>query len=216
VAEGLPTREEDEAKKAAAKAKGEVYISPYDAQVPKENSPTAPQIAYDPHVESGFAHQEGWQATEHVFKTPEGEHVVKTQAIDIHDASEPIAKGAEDAVDVPQRLAGETDEGYKDRLTAHAQRKLASQEFAKVNPNLATPGIDPKTGQAIQAPGESVEDFLKRKNKIHYDNTKAKPVYVAPSKQDTRKSAPYKVSTALVLLFLVLATHYIYTRICHC
>jgi hypothetical protein len=157
LAEGLPSREEDEARRKAAEAKGEKYASPYDAQVPEANSPTAPQMAYDPHVDGGFAHQEGWEATEHVFRTPEGEHIVKTSPIDVHDASEPLAKGHEDHTDVPQRLAGETDEGYKDRLTAHAQRKLAAQEFAKKNPKLAQPGIDPKTGQVIQAPGESVE-----------------------------------------------------------
>lgn len=195
AAEGLPTHEEDEARKAAAKAKGEEYISPYEAQMPVENSPAAPQKAYDPHVDTGFAHSEGWQATEHVFKTPEGEHVVKTDPIDVHDASQPIAKGQEDTTDIPQRLAGETDEGYKDRLTAHAQRKLAAQEFAKVNPNLNKPGIDPKTGEVIQAPGESVEDYLKRKQRAKFAEAKAKPAYVAPSKQDTRKSAPYKVST---------------------
>jgi len=194
AAEGLPTREEDEARKKAAEAKGEKYISPYEAQVPKDNSPAAPQNAYDPHDETGYAHQEGWQATEHVFKTPEGEHVVKTEPIDVRDASQPVAKGHEDATDVPQRLVGETDEGYKDRLTAHAQRKLAAQEFAKVNPSLGKPGIDPKTGDVIQAPGESVEDYLKRKQRAQFAAAKAKPAYVAPSKQDTRKSAPYKVS----------------------
>jgi hypothetical protein len=193
-AEGLPSREEDEARKKAAEAKGEKYISPYDAQVPKDNSPAAPQIAYDPHVDSGYAHQEGWQATEHVFKTPEGEHVVKAGSVEINQgASKPVHQGAEDVTDVPQRVPGETDEGYKDRLTAHAQRKLAMERFAKANPILAKPGIDPKTGEVIQAPGESEADYLMRKARAQFATTKAKPAYVAPNKADTRKSAPYKV-----------------------
>lgn len=196
----MPTREEDAARKAAAEAKGEKYISPYDAQVPKDNSPAAPQIAYDPHVESGYAHQEGWQATEHVFKTPEGEHVVKSGSIADKDAAKPVTEAAQDVTDVPQRVPGETDEGYKDRLTAHAQRKLAAERFAKVNPSLARPGIDPKTGEVVQAPGENEADFLKRKARAQFATTKAKPAYVAPNKADTRKSAPYKVSHRVVLL----------------
>lgn len=193
-AEGLPTREEDEKLKAEAKAKGKVYISPYEAQAPKENSPAAPQNAYDPHAETGYAHQQGWQSTEHVFKTPEGQHVVKTGAVDPKDSSQPLAEGVLDSNDVPQRVPGETDEGYKDRLTAHAQRKLAAQEFAKVNPSLVRPGIDAKTGEVVQAPGESADDFLRRKSRAKFADTKAKPAYVAPAKADTRKSAPYKVS----------------------
>lgn len=165
--------------------------------MPKDHSPAAPQIAYDPHVESGYAHQEGWQATEHVFKTPEGEHVVKAGSVEAGDKAKPVMKGVEDVTDVPQRVPGETDEGYKDRLTAHAQRKLAMEQFAKANPTLAKPGIDPKTGEVIQAPGESEADFLKRKARAQFATTKAKPAYVAPNKADTRKAAPYKVSLSL-------------------
>ena len=193
-AEGLPTREEDDARRKTAEAKGEKYISPYDAQVPKDNSPVAPQNAYDAHAESGYAHQQGWEATEHVFKTPEGEHVVRTQPIDTHDASQPLAMGTEDANEVPQRLAGETEEGYKDRLTAHAQRKMAALEFAKANPNLVRPGIDPKTGEVVQAPGETADEFFQRRARAAFADKKSKPAYVAPNKQETRKSAPYKVS----------------------
>lgn len=207
-AEGLPTREEDDARRKAAEAKGEVYVSPYDAQVPKDNSPAAPQYAYDSHADSGYAHQQGWQSTEHVFKTPEGEHVVKTDPINTHEDPQPVAQGEEDANDIPQRLAGETDEGYKDRLTAHAQRKLAAQAFERANPNLIKPGIDPKTGEVVQAPGESVEEYLKRKARAAFATTKAKPAYVAPSKQETRKSAPYKVSDLLACLNILSArTH---------
>lgn len=163
--------------------------------MPKGNSPAAPQYAYEPHVDSGYGHQEGWQATEHVFRTPEGEKVVKTGPLghEAKSASSSSPPPVEEEEHIPRRMMGETEEGYKDRMTAYAQRKLAAQEFAKINPNLARPGIDPKTGEVIQAPGETPEEFLKRKARAQYATTKSRPAYVAPNKEDTRKSAPYKV-----------------------
>ncbi|PWN33776.1 uncharacterized protein FA14DRAFT_173530 [Meira miltonrushii] len=201
AAEGMPSAEEDARRKAEAAKKGEKYVSPYEAQVPKEDSPVAPQHAYDSHVDHGYGRKEGWRATEHVFKTPEGEHVVKSDAVAAEKPKhgELKAAGASAAGeldhDIPRRVPGETDEGYKDRLTAHAQAKAAAAEYAKANPNLSkSSGFDEKTGKVIQAPGESTEDYLVRKARYQFANTAARPAYEPAKKEQLRKSAPYKVS----------------------
>lgn len=194
-AEGMPTMEEDARRKAEALAKGEKYESPYEAQIPKEGSPVAPQYAYDPHAGGkGYAQRE-WHSTEHVFKTPQGEHVVKSGPIEVDSStSGPHAKGQDDG-ETPQKVPGETDEGYKDRLAAWHQQKEAAQQYARVNPNLVSPGIDPNTGEPKRVPGESLEDFLNRKSRAKFAQAQARPAFRPANKQDLKKSAPNKVSS---------------------
>jgi hypothetical protein len=196
-AEGMPTREQDERRKADALLRGETYTSPYDAQIPQKDSPTAPQMAYDSHAQDGGAAYEARVETQHTFRTPEGEHVVRTKPDEAFKAQ----AAAQEHNRIPEREEGETAEGYKARLSAHAQRLAAAENWALANPGLAARpsgdnGRDPTTGALKQMKGESDEAFLDRKNKEKFQASKQRPKFQGVT-NDMRKAAPYKVSGAV-------------------
>lgn len=198
-AEGMPSMEEDARRKKEAELRGEKYVSPYEAQMPKEGSPTAPQHAYDEHAAHPYAQEESLQSTEHVFRTPEGVKVVKSDPVRA-DPGKPDTKeghghtGADTANKLPHRMEGETDEGYKDRLAAFEKSQQAEAAYARVNPDLASPGVDPKTGEPKQMAGESYEEFRRRAGRAKFEEKQRTEPFRPTSKQDLRKSAPYKVS----------------------
>lgn len=199
----MPSIEEDKRLRQEAKEKGIKYESPYEAQLPKEDSPAAPQQAYDSHVADGYAEQQARVGTEHVFRTPDGPHVVKTNP----DNARAAEKAALEHEQVPEKLPGETEEGYKDRLAAHQQRVVAAQDYAKANPKLANPAMKAqqgKDGDLRQAEGESAEDYARRLSRAKFAQTKAKPGYKGGAIDDkARKTAPYKVSSMSGLIVLI-------------
>ncbi|CEH17991.1 precursor to secretory protein ssp120 [Ceraceosorus bombacis] len=204
-AEGLPTKEEDERRRKEAEAKGQKYVSPYEAQMPSDHSPAAPQRAYESHDGWNGAAFEAQVATEHTFHTPDGVHVVKTapdEALRAHLAATEHKQHLE-------KEPGETEEGFKARVAAHAQRKLAAEAYAKANPAFneanggpasasasgAAAGVtderDAKTGELKRRPGESETDYGKRKQLARFNDAKGRSSY-RPSRDETRKAAPYK------------------------
>ncbi|KAK0529974.1 hypothetical protein OC834_002563 [Tilletia horrida] len=105
-AEGMPSREEDEKLRKAAAAKGEHYQSPYDAQMDAAHL-AAEDDAHAPGF--GFAAEE-INTDQHIFRTPNGHHVVHTNP-DSHFVYRE-----------PERMEGETNEGYEERLHAWRMR----------------------------------------------------------------------------------------------
>lgn len=192
----MPSIEEDKRLRQEAQKKGIKYVSPYEAQLPDEDSPPAPQQAYDSHVADGYAEQQARVGTEHVFRTPDGPHVVKTDT----DNAKAAERAALEHEEVPEKLPGETEEGYKDRLAAHQQRVVAAQEYAKANPKLANSAMkaqQSKDADLKQAPGESAQDYARRLNRAKFAQTKAKPIYKGGAiDEQARKTAPYKVSVS--------------------
>lgn len=92
-AEGMPTIEEDARRAAEAKAKGEKYESPYDAQMAAG-------------VEKAAEEALKQTPEQHVFKTPEGNHVVNEV-------------GSDAAGNTPGSSArvGESEDARRERLT---------------------------------------------------------------------------------------------------
>lgn len=175
-AEGMPSIEEDERLKKEAEAKGQVYVSPYEAQIPKPDSPPPVQQAWNAHA-GGYAAQEASANTQHVFKGPNGDHLVKTmqdQAINAQQAA--IEHDLK-----PDRPEGETDAGYADRLRAakEAYEAKQAQEHAQVNTK--------------HRPNETDEEYQRRIAKAKFDAAKARPG-IAPPSQEARKASPNKAS----------------------
>lgn len=174
-AEGMPTIEEDERLRKEAEARGEKYESPYEAQIPKEGSPPPVHEAWNAHS-GGHAAQEASANTQHIFKGPSGDHLVKTgqdQAINAEQAAvEHDLK--------PDRLEGETDAGYADRLAAAKQVYEAKQ--AQDNAKIDTK----------RRVNETDDEYQRRLAKQKFEAAKAKPGIAPPS--DARKASPNKVS----------------------
>ncbi|CAD6933135.1 unnamed protein product [Tilletia controversa] len=105
-AEGMPSREEDEKLRKAAEAKGEHYSSPYDAQMDAEHL-SEEEDAHMPGV--GHAALE-LNTDQHIFRTPNGHHVVHSNP------------DAQYVYREPKKAEGETDEGYEERLHAWRMR----------------------------------------------------------------------------------------------
>ncbi|CAO1629826.1 unnamed protein product [Parajaminaea phylloscopi] len=173
-AEGMPSIEEDERLKKVAEAQGKVYVSPYDAQIPQPGTPPPVHQAWNAHA-GGHAAQEASANTQHHFKGPNGNHLVKTtpdQAINAEQAAvEHDLK--------PDRLEGETDAGYADRLRAAKEAYEAKQAQDRAV-------VDTK-----HRPNETDEDYQRRIAKAKFDAAKARPGISPPSDQ-AKKAAPNK------------------------
>lgn len=174
-AEGMPSIEEDEKLRKAAEAKGEKYESPYEAQIPEENAPPPVHEGWNAHS-GGHAAHEAAADTQHVFKGPNGAHQVKMgqeQAVNAEQAAlEHDLK--------PDRLEGETDHGYQDRLDAAKQAYEA--RLATENTKIDT----------TRRKGESDEEYQRRIAKARFDAAKARPGMAPPSKDAGRKAPPNK------------------------
>ncbi|PWY97878.1 hypothetical protein BCV70DRAFT_202370 [Testicularia cyperi] len=158
-AEGLPTIEEDARLRKEAEARGEKYVSPYDAQLSDEEQKKA-QIEHDL-AQMGNAVREA-EASQHVFKTPSGEHVVKEEQILFQDqevdasgkpahpapgssgATGTDAKSASEALPqgVADRVPGETEEGRRQRLMAAKEEASRRPSYGKGNKGFAYPKDD--------------------------------------------------------------------------
>lgn len=175
-AEGMPSIEEDEKAKKAAAAKGEKYVSPYEAQIPEPGSPAPVHEQWNAHA-GGHAASEAGANAQHVFKGPNGAHVVKTktdQAINAQQAAlEHDLK--------PDRMEGETDQGYKDRLAAAKEAYDARKAEQAVNVEQVV------KHQANETP----EEYERRISKARYEAAKNRPGIKAPS---GKGKAPNKVS----------------------
>lgn len=171
----MPSIEEDERLRKEAAAHGHKYVSPYEAQIPKEGTVAPPHEPWNAHA-GGHAAHEAQADTQHVFRGPSGEHLVKTgaeQAINAEQAAmEHDLK--------PERLEGETEEGYRDRLeTARQAYEFRQREKAAV--------VDAK-----RRPGEGEEEYARRLAKAKFEAAKARPGIASP--QDIgKKAAPNKV-----------------------
>lgn len=156
-AEGLPTIEEDKRLRKEAAARGEKYVSPYDQQLTPEEQKKA-QKEHD-QAQLGNAVREA-EASQHVFRTPFGNHVVKEEQMVFQDlevdnqgrpahppasgnagnAAGPASAGAQQQSGerlphgVADRVPGETEEGRAQRLAAaklEASRRPSYGQGAK-------------------------------------------------------------------------------------
>lgn len=178
-AEGMPTREEDLKLAEEASKKGEKYISPYEAQIPKPGSPAPVHEQWNAHA-GGHAANEAAAGVQHVFKGPGGSHVVKTnqeQAINAEQAA------LEHDLN-PDRMDGETDQGYTMRLAAAKQAYEAKK---------AEEGVAMKMKKEAD---ETDEAFAKRVAKAKFIAAKSRPGMAPPSTAG-RGKAPNKVSGRL-------------------
>lgn len=184
-AEGMPTMEEDERLRKEAKAKGEKYVSPYDAQIPAKGSQPPVHEGWDAH-EGGGAASEAEAGAQHVFRGPSGAHVVKT--------SEEQAINAQQAVlehDLkPDRLEGETDHGYEDRLKA--AKEAYEFKHALYNNQVANTGKGRGTVQLSKLADETDEQYERRIARAKFDAAKSRPGMAPPS--SGKGQAPNKVS----------------------
>lgn len=175
-AEGMPTIEEDEKLRKAAEAKGEKYVSPYEQQIPKEGSPAPVHEQWNAHA-GGHAASEAAANVQHVFKGPNGRHIVNTktdQAINAQQAAlEHDLK--------PDRMEGETDQGYQDRLAAAKEAYEARKAASAINVDTAVPH------QANETP----EEYERRISKARFEAAKARPGIAPPA---GKGKAPNKVS----------------------
>ncbi|PWN21360.1 hypothetical protein BCV69DRAFT_282094 [Microstroma glucosiphilum] len=173
-AEGMPTMEEDERLKKEAKAKGEKYVSPYEAQIPVKGSTPPVHEGWDAH-EGGGAASEAEAGAQHVFRGPSGAHVVKT--------SEEQAINAQQAVlehDLkPDRLEGETDHGYEDRLKA--AKEAYEFKHAMYNNQVANTGKGRGTVQLSKLADETDEQYERRIARAKFDAAKSRPGMAPPS-----------------------------------
>ncbi|EST07299.1 RNA recognition motif domain protein [Kalmanozyma brasiliensis GHG001] len=152
-AEGLPSMEEEAKLRKEAAARGEKYVSPYDEQLSEKEQKKA-QLEHDT-AQLGNAVNEA-EASQHVFRTPTGNHVVKEeqmiyQDVEVDNAGKPAhppaaADGKSDSKaaqpspserlphGVADRVPGETDEGRRQRLAAakiEASRRPSYGQGAK-------------------------------------------------------------------------------------
>ncbi|TKY87467.1 hypothetical protein EX895_003481 [Sporisorium graminicola] len=140
-AEGLPSIEEEEKLKKEAAARGEKYVSAYSQQLTPEEQKKA-QKEHDEAQVGNAVHEA--EASQHVFRTPSGKHVVKEeqmvfQDLEVDNAGRPAhpptspAANSKDTKDaaaaaaqtqerlphgVADRVPGETEEGRRQRLAA--------------------------------------------------------------------------------------------------
>ncbi|CDS00517.1 related to SSP120-secretory protein [Sporisorium scitamineum] len=136
-AEGLPSIEEEEKLKKEAAARGKKYVSQYDQQLTPEEQKKA-QKEHDEAQVGNAVHEA--EASQHVFRTPSGKHIVKEeqmvfQDVEVDNAGRPAhpppaaaeSKDAKDAAaetqvrlphGVADRVPGETEEGRRQRLAA--------------------------------------------------------------------------------------------------
>ncbi|SJX66296.1 related to SSP120-secretory protein [Sporisorium reilianum f. sp. reilianum] len=138
-AEGLPSIEEEDKLRKEAAARGDKYVSPYEQQLTPEEQSKA-QKQHD-EAQLGHAVHEA-EASQHVFRTPSGTHVVKEEQMVFQDlevdntgrpAHPPAVSESKDGKDaaaaaaagqerlphgVADRVPGETEEGRRQRLAA--------------------------------------------------------------------------------------------------
>lgn len=159
-AEGLPTIEEDARLKKEAAARGEKYVSPYDQQLTPEEQKKAQKEHEEAQV--GNAVHEA-EASQHVFRTPSGRHVVKEeqmvfQDVEVDNAGRPAHPPADASSDskapaaaqteerlphgVADRVPGETEEGRKQRLTAAKLEASRRPSYGQGNKGFAYPKDD--------------------------------------------------------------------------
>ncbi|SPO30383.1 related to SSP120 - secretory protein [Ustilago trichophora] len=158
-AEGLPTIEEDERLKKEAAARGEKYVSPYDQQLTPEEQKKA-QKEHD-EAQLGNAVREA-EASQHVFRTPSGTHVVKEeqmvfQDVEVDNAGRPAhppanvnaakAPAADQSSErlphgVADRVPGETEEGRKQRLAAAKHEASRRPSYGQGEKGFAYPKDD--------------------------------------------------------------------------
>lgn len=172
----MPSIEEDERLRKEAESRGQKYTSPYEAQIPKEGTVAPPHEPWNAHA-GGHAANEAAADTQHVFKGPSGEHLVKTgaeQAINAEQAAmEHDLK--------PDRLEGETEAGYQDRLkTAREAYEFRQREKSAQ--------VDSK-----RKPGEGDEEYQRRMARAKFEAAKARPGIARPEEVG-KKAAPNKVS----------------------
>ncbi|CAO1617926.1 unnamed protein product [Sympodiomycopsis kandeliae] len=164
-AEGMPSIEEDEKLKKAAEAKGEKYESPYEKQIPQPGSPAPVHEGWNAHA-GGNAANEVKQNVQHVFKGPSGAHVVKTGTEQAINAQQAVLEH-----DLkPDRLEGETDQGYQDRLAA-AKEAFEAQK--------ASNAFDPSALQ--HQANESEEDYQRRISKARFEAAKNRAGIAPPA-----------------------------------
>lgn len=197
-AEGMPSLEEEAKLAAEAQAKGENYVSEFEQSLQQKRPEDKEfhQVEQDGYF-GGYAQEEA-ESTQHVFRTPDGPHVVKTHA----------ATNASHAGNVEERLPGETDEGFEQRKQLYAQRQQAAAYFEKLEKEQKEhqKGGDEQRPQSVkvtQEPEEKEEDFLRRVNKAKWDAARPGKAPSRP-KEDVdrmRKGPPNKVCGDLFLSF---------------
>ncbi|SAM86122.1 related to SSP120-secretory protein [Ustilago bromivora] len=174
-AEGLPTIEEDERLKKAAAARGEKYISPYDRQLAPEEQKKAQQ-EHD-RAQLGNAVREA-EASQHVFRTPSGNHIVKEEQMLFQDVEV-------DNQGRPAHLPADSHAGK-----SGGSAPAAAQQSGERLPH----------GVADRVPGETVEGRHQRLAAAKLEASR-RPSYgqgakgFAYPKDDSdrmRKGAPYK------------------------
>ena len=149
-AEGLPSIEEDARLRKEAAARGERYVSPYDKQLSEAEQKKA-QREHD-EAQVGHAVHEA-EAEQHVFKTPDGPHIVKEEPIKWQEperkengkVAHPAASG-QPSESLPQgvadRLPGETDEGRRQRLAAAKEEASRRPAYGQGDRGFAFPKDD--------------------------------------------------------------------------
>ena len=162
-AEGLPSIEEDARLKEEAAARGEKYVSPYDRQLTPEEQKKAQQ-EHDA-AQLGNAVREA-EASQHIFRTPTGRHVVKEdqmvfQDIEVDNQGRPAhpptdanaassgnkASASDQSTErlphgVADRVPGETDEGRKQRLAAAKLEAARRPSYGQGEKGFAYPKDD--------------------------------------------------------------------------
>lgn len=158
-AEGLPSIEEDERLRKEAAARGEHYQSEYNSQL----SPDEQKKAQKEHDEAqlGNAVREA-EASQHVFRTPSGTHVVKEeqmvfQDVEVDNNGRPAHPPAEADTarsqtpgqpserlphGVADRVPGETDEGRRQRLAAAKLEAATRPSYGQGEKGFAYPKDD--------------------------------------------------------------------------
>lgn len=192
-AEGLPSIAEEAHLRAEAAAKGEEYVSQWEQmQKQRPGDQDFHQVEQDGYF-GGYAQDEAG-STQHVFKGPNGHHVVKSNAVE-HASHEE---------NVFEQLPGETDEGFQQRKELYDQRQQAAAYFDKLEKEqkarIGTPIHPTKHIDDLkQEKGESDEAYLRRVNIAKWEAGQVgqqKPV-----KDDRmRKGAPNKVSFSCLRL----------------
>lgn len=160
-AEGLPSIEDEQRLRKEAAARGEKYVSPYDQQL----SPEEQKKAQQQHDEAqlGNAVREA-EASQHVFRTPTGKHVVKEEQMVFQDVEvdsagrpahppsgdnayskvAPTDKANEERLPhgVADRVPGETEEGRRQRLAAAKLEAAKRPSYGQGEKGFAYPKDD--------------------------------------------------------------------------
>ncbi|KIS65907.1 uncharacterized protein UMAG_11591 [Mycosarcoma maydis] len=160
-AEGLPSIEQEERLKKEAAARGEKYVSSYEQQLTDEEKKKAQQQHDE--AQLGNAVHEA-EASQHIFRTPSGKHIVKEkqmvfQDVEVDNAGRPAHPHATEnkstkaaAADKPHeerlphgvadRVPGETEEGRRQRLAAAKLEAARRPSYGQGEKGFAYPKDD--------------------------------------------------------------------------